>query len=90
MQDFIVLYSGLHFLLYFSGQLRRSWHFFSCLVGPMCVDAYEVRPSTQVLVLCLFCFLQSQMPDPKTYRQHFESKHPKSPLPAEIVDAPSA
>ena len=21
------------------------------------------------------------MPDPKTFKQHFESKHPKSPLP---------
>lgn len=34
-----------------------------------------------------FChspFLQSQMPDPKTFKQHFESKHPKSPLPPEL------
>ncbi|KIH58677.1 hypothetical protein ANCDUO_11113 [Ancylostoma duodenale] len=28
----------------------------------------------------------AQMPDPKTYKQHFESKHPKAPLPAELVD----
>ncbi|CDO41139.1 4F5 domain-containing protein [Caenorhabditis elegans] len=27
------------------------------------------------------------MPDPKTYKQHFENKHPKSPLPAELVEA---
>jgi len=27
------------------------------------------------------------MPDPKTYKQHFESKHPKSPLPAELQEA---
>lgn len=27
---------------------------------------------------------QSQMPDPKTFKQHFESKHPKSPLPPEL------
>ncbi|KAI1300177.1 Zinc finger protein [Halotydeus destructor] len=33
---------------------------------------------------CTIC--KSQMPDPKTYKQHFESKHPKSPLPAELVD----
>ena len=26
------------------------------------------------------------MPDPKTYRQHFENKHPKNPLPAELAD----
>ncbi|KAL5013839.1 hypothetical protein ScPMuIL_008109 [Solemya velum] len=28
---------------------------------------------------CSVCM--SQMPDPKTYRQHFESKHPKAELP---------
>ena len=26
------------------------------------------------------------MPDPKTFKQHFESKHPKSTLPPELVD----
>uniref|UniRef100_A0A7E4UZ53 4F5 domain-containing protein n=1 Tax=Panagrellus redivivus TaxID=6233 RepID=A0A7E4UZ53_PANRE len=31
---------------------------------------------------CTVCM--AMMPDPKTYRQHFESKHPKSPLPAEL------
>jgi len=31
---------------------------------------------------CLVC--RSQMPDPKTFKQHFESKHPKSPLPPEL------
>lgn len=25
------------------------------------------------------------MPDPKTYKQHFENKHPKNALPAELV-----
>ncbi|KAL2079879.1 hypothetical protein ACEWY4_023672 [Coilia grayii] len=29
---------------------------------------------------------KSQMPDPKTFKQHFESKHPKVPLPPELVD----
>jgi len=28
---------------------------------------------------CPVC--RSQMGDPKTFKQHFESKHPKSPLP---------
>lgn len=32
------------------------------------------------------CFLQTQMPDPKTFKQHFESKHPKSPMPPELVN----
>jgi len=31
---------------------------------------------------CTVC--KSSMPDPKTYKQHFENKHPKSPLPAEL------
>ena len=31
---------------------------------------------------CPVC--KSQMPDPKTFKQHFESKHPKQPLPAEL------
>ena len=34
----------------------------------------------------LFFLLQSQMPDPKTYKQHFESKHPKVDLPEELKD----
>jgi len=33
---------------------------------------------------CVVC--KSQMPDAKTYKQHFESKHSKSPMPAELVD----
>ncbi|KAG7232783.1 hypothetical protein INR49_008104 [Caranx melampygus] len=28
---------------------------------------------------CPVC--RTQMPDPKTFKQHFESKHPKSPMP---------
>merc|ERR1711915_128296 len=35
---------------------------------------------------CAVC--RSQMPDPKTYKQHFESKHPKAPMPAELKDQP--
>ncbi|CAD6192827.1 unnamed protein product [Caenorhabditis auriculariae] len=33
---------------------------------------------------CVVCF--AMMPDPKTYKQHFESKHPKAPLPTELVE----
>lgn len=33
---------------------------------------------------CPVC--KTQMPDPKTYKQHFESKHPKSPLPDELKE----
>ncbi|CAF1214718.1 unnamed protein product [Rotaria socialis] len=33
---------------------------------------------------CTVC--KTKMGDPKTYKQHFESKHPKSELPAELQD----
>ncbi|CAL8113728.1 unnamed protein product [Orchesella dallaii] len=36
-------------------------------------------------ISCAVC--KSQMPDPKTYRQHFENKHPKNPLPEDLKDA---
>jgi hypothetical protein len=29
---------------------------------------------------------QAMMPDPKTYKQHFESKHPKNDLPEELKE----
>jgi len=31
---------------------------------------------------CAVC--KAQMPDPKTYKQHFENKHPKNELPEEL------
>ena len=37
-----------------------------------------------LLFVCSVC--KAQMPDPKTYKQHFENKHPKAALPAELVD----
>merc|ERR1712038_988206 len=33
-------------------------------------------------IACTVC--KSAMPDPKTYKQHFENKHPKAPLPEEL------
>jgi len=32
--------------------------------------------------VCTVC--KAQMPDPKTYKQHYENKHPKSPLPPDL------
>ncbi|XP_037928601.1 zinc finger protein 706-like [Teleopsis dalmanni] len=34
--------------------------------------------------VCVVC--RSQMPDPKTYKQHFQNKHPKFELPPELKD----
>ncbi|CAH8860801.1 unnamed protein product [Trichobilharzia szidati] len=33
---------------------------------------------------CPVC--KTQVPDLKTYKQHFENKHPKSPLPQELIE----
>jgi ribosomal protein L44E len=33
---------------------------------------------------CTVC--KAQMPDVKTYRHHFESKHPKNPLPDKLKE----
>ncbi|KER32952.1 LOW QUALITY PROTEIN: hypothetical protein T265_12705, partial [Opisthorchis viverrini] len=40
--------------------------------------------SKALIYQCTVC--KTQMPDPKTYRQHFENKHPKNPLPEELKD----
>ncbi|XP_039974595.1 zinc finger protein 706-like [Xiphias gladius] len=37
-----------------------------------------------LVYMCTVC--RTQMPDPKTFKQHFESKHPKSAMPPELVD----
>jgi len=37
-----------------------------------------------LIYTCSVC--KSQMPDTKTYKQHFENKHPKSTLPDELKD----
>jgi len=33
---------------------------------------------------CVVC--KTKIGDPKTYKMHFENKHPKAPLPAELKD----
>ncbi|TRY72268.1 hypothetical protein TCAL_03118 [Tigriopus californicus] len=33
---------------------------------------------------CAVC--KALMPDPKTYKQHFENKHPKNEIPPELKD----
>jgi len=50
--------------------------------------ATQKKAAAAALVyVCTVC--RSQMPDPKTYKQHFENKHPKSPLPDELKDVQS-
>merc|ERR1711928_66764 len=50
--------------------------------------ADQKKAALKALVyVCAVC--KSQMPDPKTYRQHFENKHPKNPLPDDLKDVAS-
>ncbi|KAK4871734.1 hypothetical protein RN001_015858 [Aquatica leii] len=37
-----------------------------------------------LIFVCTVC--KAQMPDPKTYKQHFQNKHPKNDLPSELQD----
>ena len=45
---------------------------------------HKAAAKKALVYTCPVC--RSQMPDPKTYKQHFESKHPKSPLPPELQE----
>jgi len=38
-----------------------------------------------LIYTCSVC--KAQMPDTKTYKQHFENKHPKNTIPDELKDA---
>jgi len=38
----------------------------------------------KLTVVCKTC--KTQMPDPKTYKQHFINKHPKQDLPDELKE----
>lgn len=68
----------------------------SCAVCKVSTHTIKLNPMespiamscNNILFVLLFsCFsFQSQMPDPKTYKQHFENKHPKNDLPADLKD----
>lgn len=38
------------------------------------------------VIFNLYFNWQAQMPDPKTYKQHFENKHPKNDLPEDLKE----
>jgi len=50
------------------------------------VRDYQIWMTVMSVHNALFRFLQAQMPDPKTYKQHFENKHPKSELPDDLKE----
>uniref|UniRef100_A0A8D0H628 Zinc finger protein 706 n=1 Tax=Sphenodon punctatus TaxID=8508 RepID=A0A8D0H628_SPHPU len=43
----------------------------------------KAAAKTALIYTCTVC--RTQVPDPKTFKQHFESKHPKTPLPSELA-----
>nr|XP_033788747.1 zinc finger protein 706-like [Geotrypetes seraphini] len=47
-------------------------------------SAQKAAAKAALVFTCPVC--RTQMPDPKTFKQHFESKHPKSPMPPELAD----
>uniref|UniRef100_A0A3B3TB62 Zinc finger protein 706 n=1 Tax=Paramormyrops kingsleyae TaxID=1676925 RepID=A0A3B3TB62_9TELE len=46
---------------------------------------HDQKAAAKVALVYTCAVCRTQMPDPKTFKQHFESKHPKSPLPPELV-----
>ncbi|KAG4074633.1 hypothetical protein HA402_004504 [Bradysia odoriphaga] len=49
-------------------------------------SATEQKKAAQKALVHACAVCKAQMPDPKTYKQHFENKHPKNDLPAELKD----
>merc|ERR1712088_55357 len=47
-------------------------------------NANEQKKAAEVALKSKCSICMAQMPDPKTYKQHFENKHPKAALPAEL------
>ena len=46
--------------------------------------AQKAAAAVALKASCSVC--KAQMPDPKTYKQHFENKHSKLPLPDDLKD----
>ncbi|GJQ85000.1 hypothetical protein Trydic_g3662 [Trypoxylus dichotomus] len=49
-------------------------------------NAKDQKKAAQKALIYVCAICKAQMPDMKTYRQHFEKKHPKSEMPAELKD----
>lgn len=48
--------------------------------------AHDQKKAAQAALVYSCPVCKSQMPDPKTYKQHFENKHPRAELPPELKD----
>lgn len=51
-------------------------------------NANSQKKAAQAALVHVCGVCKAQMPDPKTYRQHFENKHPKNDLPDDLKDVP--
>ncbi|CAG2105048.1 unnamed protein product [Medioppia subpectinata] len=49
-------------------------------------EGHDQKKAAQAALTFQCTVCKSQMPDPKTYKQHFQNKHPKSTLPEELND----
>lgn len=47
----------------------------------------DQKKSAQAALVFTCAVCKAQMPDTKTYKQHFENKHPKNAIPDELKDA---
>ncbi|KAF4523504.1 hypothetical protein B566_EDAN004575 [Ephemera danica] len=47
-------------------------------------NALDQKKAAQKALVFACAVCKSQMPDPKTYKQHFENKHPKNEMPEEL------
>ncbi|XP_054156513.1 zinc finger protein 706-like [Oppia nitens] len=49
-------------------------------------ESHDQKKAAQAALTFQCSVCKSQMPDPKTYKQHFVNKHPKSELPESLKD----
>ncbi|KAI5631712.1 hypothetical protein NE865_15587 [Phthorimaea operculella] len=47
-------------------------------------SATDQKKAAQKALVHVCAVCKAQMPDPKTYKQHFENKHPKNDLPEDL------
>ncbi|KAG7207154.1 hypothetical protein KM043_008844 [Ampulex compressa] len=47
-------------------------------------SANDQKKAAQKALVHVCSVCKAQMPDPKTYKQHFENKHPKNELPEDL------
>ncbi|KAK9889288.1 hypothetical protein WA026_004568 [Henosepilachna vigintioctopunctata] len=49
-------------------------------------SANDQKKAAQKALVHVCAVCKAQMPDPKTYKQHFENKHPKNEVPENLKD----